>query len=538
VTQATRRWDRLPHRFIPLFAGVLALLLAGQASAQTTRLDELRSVAQAHEKNADWVQACRTYDEMIRHDRTSVEAREGYHRCFRQYQIVRRHTDPLYRESLTHLKLSDALDIYDSVVTTVTATYYAKTDLNALFRNGVQEVRYALGQNSFIQAHMPDASPDAVQAFKARLANWPDFKVEDPGKVRGLVVKLAGMAHDEKLVHEKGSFAIVIALEFAFGTCAGLDEYSLFLTPGQQALLDAMLRGKIVSVGLELMRTADGQPLEVARAYPKGPAYGLLPHDRILQIDQQPTANMTPERAAELLRGEPGSVVQLIVERNGEKLPALNLERRTVTVPSVDPPVMMKDGDDIGYLRITHFQETTPDEVREALAELHSRGMKSLIIDLRGNPGGSVPAAIKVAEIFLPEGVIVNLESRHPEFNGAVSIKNMMGSPVQMPTAVLIDADTASAAELLAGALKENSSTTLLFGETTFGKGSVQCIIPLKKTPGGIRITIAKFTSPQKQPYANTGIAPTFPVDPPTQAHEAAVRYLMDAMQRMKMSNM
>jgi carboxyl-terminal processing protease len=511
-----------------LSAVVLALFLVGAAVAAPARngpapapSDDLLNQAQALEQRGDWPNASRKYDDLIRKNRGNIEARDGYHRCVRQYQILRRHSDRHYREALVHLQPSQALDIYEAVLTAI-PNYYVerdKTEINALLKHGVQELRYALNQEVFVREYLKGATPGALEAFKTRLNDWPERKISNPADVRPLIQALAALAQQDDLVTNRASFTVVLALEFAYGACAGLDDYTLFLTPQHYTAIQAALHGKFVGVGIDL-----NDQLEITRIYPNSPAAeaGLLLRDRIVRIDQQMVKEMRPDEAAELLRGKPDSPVELeIAARPGEMMNlTFKLQRRAVVVPSVEWRMeSTEDGDYIGVVKITHFQDTTFKEVQEALASVQSQSgmpIKGLILDLRGNPGGSFPAARKVAELFLPEGVIVNTTSQLKELKDKTFRVEGGVNPVTMPMCVLIDYETASSAELLAGALKENGDgRILLIGQTTFGKGSIQGIIPLKqdKALGGLRITIAKFTSPDDHPYANVGVTPHVPVN-------------------------
>jgi carboxyl-terminal processing protease len=169
----------------------------------------------------------------------------------------------------------------------------------------------------------------------------------------------------------------------------------------------------------------------------------------------------------------------------------------------------------IGWLRISHFQETTPQEVREAIAALQTpseqdEGMRALILDLRGCPGGRFKSAVQVAELFLSQGVIVYSQSPFRDYNRPYRVEGV--HPLLVPMVVLIDGETASAAEVVASALKDLGRARLV-GQTTFGKGSIQCIIPLdrpplERMPGGIRITIARFSSPAHQQLDGRGVSP------------------------------
>jgi carboxyl-terminal processing protease len=171
-----------------------------------------------------------------------------------------------------------------------------------------------------------------------------------------------------------------------------------------------------------------------------------------------------------------------------------------------------------GYLRISYFSEGTLAAVQEALAEAITNKHLGLVIDLRGNPGGLFTAAVSVAELLLPDGVIVISQSPFKEFNRTYKVET--ANPYQFPVVVLIDGETASAAEVLAGALKESRAgrvATLVMGQSSYGKGSIQCVIPMENSPlenpTAIRLTVAKLFSPSNQPYTGRGVSPHEPTD-------------------------
>src|SRR5262249_47716061 len=160
----------------------------------------------------------------------------------------------------------------DSVLTTVSLTYVdrGKTDLTSLFKHGLQEIRYALDQPAFVQSHLPGATPDGLRRFKERLAAWPESRGEKLSDVHGLIPRLAGIAEGLGLVTDRRRLTVVLTLEFAFGACTGLDEYSLFLTPAQHEAVVAALRGKFVGVGIDV--AVGEQGLVITRVYDGGPA--------------------------------------------------------------------------------------------------------------------------------------------------------------------------------------------------------------------------------------------------------------------------
>jgi carboxyl-terminal processing protease len=251
--------------------------------------------------------------------------------------------------------------------------------------------------------------------------------------------------------------------------------------------------------------------LIIADILPESPAAEVIPplarDDHILSIDKKGTGTLTPEAAMDLLEGEEGSVVELVVFSPVTGSRMLVLQRRPLSVPSV--AYQMKPGG-IGYLQIASFQETTAQEVDTALLALGKADMKALILDLRGNPGGLVETVIATARKFLPLGVIVSTENQDPRHNTVYQARNP--SALTLPLVVLVDGDTASAAEVLAGALKDNKRGRLV-GQATFGKGCSQKLLKLPPGPGGvptgaIRVTVARLFSPSGAPYTGRGVTP------------------------------
>jgi carboxyl-terminal processing protease len=304
----------------------------------------------------------------------------------------------------------------------------------------------------------------------------------------------------------------------------------------------------VVGVGVDVGQVKD--KVQVTRVHAGGPAVGrkgLKEKDVILTIAGKPVKDMNAEAVAAALRGKPGDKVVVEYERDGSP-EEVTLIRRATTITSVDfrrgrlqdkenEHLVLKDGRELGYIKIHHFQSTTTQEVKAALAALTTDApdpVKGLILDLRGNPGGLFRAAVSVAELFLSDAVIVVGQSPFPEYNK--SFKSASTNPNQLPVVVLIDGETASAAEVLAGAMKEvRRSPTRVMGQTSYGKGSIQCLIPLEKTalasPAGIRLTVAKLLSPTSQVYTGRGITPDDPSsDEGKDLEEAAVKKLEEML--------
>jgi carboxyl-terminal processing protease len=481
--------------------------------------------AKEAENRGAWLQACRCYDEALRQDRKDTKAQKGYQRCLRRLQLVARHSDPVYRQALGRLTQTQALATYEQVLGILIYAYpdRARTDPTLLFQQGLHEARLALDDPVFKKRYLAGVKPAVLSAFRARLHGWAVPRMTRPSEAREQVWNVLRQATKDGLA-TRSTFGNALALEFAAGACNGLDEYSSFLTPSHLALVQSAVRGKTASVGLEV-GWSDGK-LKVTRIYPKGPAQeaDLRPGDEVLQIGGQPVKpGLTSEAAAGMLRGAPGSVVKVEFQpadpnRGGKQ--TASLKRRAVSLPAVEFEVRQTDDcPQYGYLRINYFNDSTLQEVRDVLIGPSgmSGGMpeiKGLILDLRGNPGGVFASAVAVAELFL-SGVIVIGQSPLPDYNR--NFKGEANAPFQFPIVVLVDGDTASSAEVLAAALKESRSTpTRLVGQPTFGKGSVQCLIQLKKAPlekaAAIRLTVARLFSPSNQPLTGKGVTPDVPV--------------------------
>jgi carboxyl-terminal processing protease len=514
--------------------GTLLLLLGllawpASVSAQAINDDELRKQAATCEKNHDWREACCLYDELLHRRREDVRLRRSYQRCLRRYRIVQRHQDKMYRTALERLTPAQALDLYVYVLETIDDVYTDrhKSSPAALFAQGLEELRLAFEEPIFTREYFRAVTRENLDSFRKKIAEWRQRKIANRSEARQQVAAI-GRTAQEICSGGQPILLTVITLEFLSGACNALDEYTFFLTPGRYREVQAVLHGRLVSIGVDL--EAIDEQLVIRRVYPHSPAKKakLNPYDRIVRIDGQSTRELTVERAAELLRGKAGSVVRLEIvpfDSMDADTKLVQIKRAPVIVPSVeyelDEPFELPLDNGmtvrfpVGKVTINYFQESTLQEVKDALAALQTAGVKALILDLRHNPGGLFKSAVDVAELFLPEGIIV-VSQTHAKLDRKLSgiIRAEHSEALLLPMVVLIDGETASAAEVLAGALKDNGRAKLV-GQRTYGKGTLQCVIQLEqpyfeRMPAGIRITVAKLLSPHWQPYSGKGVEPNF----------------------------
>jgi len=295
------------------------------------------------------------------------------------------------------------------------------------------------------------------------------------------------------------------------GTLRGLDPHSSFLDPDSYREMQVETSGSFGGLGIEI--TLKDDILTVVAPIDGTPAYraGLHTGDRIIKIDGLATKDMQLADAVKRMRGKPGTKVVITIVREGWAEPKdIDLVREQIRVQSVKS---VEIGDGIEYLKLRQFQEQSPHDMDTALDKFAKDGMKALILDLRNNPGGLLTAAVEVSEKFIEDGkLVVYTEGRVRNQNMRFSAHAKKGY-IQMPMVILINQGSASASEIVAGALQDWGRAIVL-GVQTFGKGSVQTIIPLSDG-SGLRLTTAKYFTPKGRSTHGKGITPDILVEPP-----------------------
>jgi carboxyl-terminal processing protease len=247
---------------------------------------------------------------------------------------------------------------------------------------------------------------------------------------------------------------------------------------------------------LQIVRVIAGSPAEES---------GIHDGDRIVAVDGKAVSSMSTDLAANMLQGEEGTQVSLVITGNDNRERQVTVRRRRVEVPSVDLVSIIDREHGIGYFRITSFQKTTLRDMDAALWKLHRDGMQSLIVDVRNNPGGLLNSAVDVVDRFVKRGVIVSTHGRSVQEDATFTAHD--ANKWEMPMVVIVDQDSASAAEIFSGAIHDLHRGRVV-GVRSYGKGSVQGIFPLDGTNAGIRLTTAKFYSPTGKPYSHVGVEP------------------------------
>ncbi len=295
------------------------------------------------------------------------------------------------------------------------------------------------------------------------------------------------------------------------GMLSSLDPHSQFLDPQDYKDLKSETQGKFGGLGIEI--TIKDSLLTVITPIEDTPAWkaGLKPGDRIVKIEKDLTRDMSLDDAVKKLRGDPGTSIHITILREGESLiKDFTITREIIHVQDVKDVHIIAEG--IGYIRLTEFREGSHAEFMEGLKKLKSLGADSLVVDLRNNPGGLLNVAIKICEEFLPDGkTIVSTKGRHTSQDTVAKSSNAKGDYLNWPMAVLINEGSASASEIFAGAMKDNKRAVTI-GAKSFGKGSVQSVIPLPDG-SGLRLTTAKYFTPAGTSIHGVGVIPDIVVE-------------------------
>jgi carboxyl-terminal processing protease len=360
----------------------------------------------------------------------------------------------------------------------------------------------AQGNNEAAEA-LPSATPAQIRAYSGTIQNVFDFII------RNYVEEV-----DPRALYEG-------AMNGMFGSLD--DPYSAFLTESDMKDMSDTTQGNFGGVGLNITKAVtprpDGKPMwvEVASPIEDTPGWraGINPGDFITEINGIPTETLSMDEVLGILRGTPGEEVRLMIRR-GERMEfPVTIVRAIIEVPTVKHAMI----GNTGYLKLLTFTPMTPERARDAINEFRANNYTSLILDLRNNYGGLLTSAVEVANLFLDGGLIVRTRSRIPMENRDFNARRSTLVSADIPVIVLINRGSASASEIVAGALKDRGRAYLV-GENTFGKGSVQQVYPL--TNGGFRITTAHYYTPSDVNINKIGIPPDREVNFPAYTEEDA----------------
>jgi carboxyl-terminal processing protease len=458
------------------------------------------------ERSRRWLDAIDTYEHALKHFPDNVEIKYGLRRSKIQFAVERRYEDSSFDSRLLRLPRETALSLFDRVLEYVRLNYVDEVSATSFVAHGTESLYHALANEKFLAHNLGQIDPERVahlrRTLRERFWNRP---VEDYSVARDTVSEVCNLAGSEVNLP-----ATTVIFEYIFGGCNCLDDYSNFLTPDRLTDLHGNINGEFVGLGIE-MKGEPGKGMFLVNVLPDSPAEqgGLHAGEYIVGINGASCVNMTTDEAARILRGPPGSRVALAIQSTpGDASRRGEFVRRAVEVKSIPVAQIVDRERGIAYIRMTAFQATSPRELDAALNRLSREGMRSVIWDLRGNPGGLLSAATSVLDRFIDSGVLVSTRGRSLDQNSSFS-----ASPhpkYNIPMVLLVDENSASASEIVAGAVHDHKRGTIV-GRTTYGKWCVQSIFYMPNG-AGLRLTTAKFFSPHGHNFSEIGVRPDVPV--------------------------
>lgn len=471
------------------------------ASDDEPEIAELLDRGRRLEGESRWGEALTLYEDAVRQHPTSPHFEQRLYLSRIHYDLGRRYSDRTFRETITTMNSRQALDLYSEVLQQVQRHYVDNPNWRRLAESGATELEVALADPLFLEANLPQLPKARVDRFRRELRSRVGLqKVDNRHAAVEVASTAARLGRTELGLSESATIH-----EFVCGAANALDPYSAFLTASQLNEVYSQIEGNFVGLGVELK--SDNGALLIVKVIPGSPAQrsGIAANDRIVAVDGRSTSEMTTDQAANLLQGPEGSYVAVTAVSAGKQPRQLRVRREHVEVPSIDEANIVDRDYGVAYIKLTCFQKTTSRDLDTALWKLHRQGMKSLIVDLRKNPGGLLTTAVEVVDKFVDRGTIVSTHGRNRQEDYVYSARE--AGTWRVPLVVMIDGDSASASEIFAGAIRDFGRGVIV-GSRSYGKGSVQGIFPLNLANSGLRLTTAKFYSPKGRPFSGIGVTP------------------------------
>jgi carboxyl-terminal processing protease len=469
-------------------------------------LDQVIQAGQTLESEARWAEVLTHYEAALRTYRNETCLMDRYRLARFHYDVGRRFHDSSYLNLVNSLTVVETLNFFEEVMTRIQQNYADPPNWDQLFRHGLQDFNIALADPNFRTKTNLSVPADGVRAYLAAVQTMTNgWEIRHREDVKNGLLHIAEMGQKQI-----GLNPVIVLMEFTCGVINSLDPYTAYLTPNQLNDQYAMISGNLVGLGVELH--SDRDSLLIVRIIPDSPAAegGLKEGDRILTVDGTATRGRDTDSAADLLQGKEGTTVRLSVLSAGlgQRPRDVLITRRQIDVPSVEDVRMINDK--LGYIKLTSFQSKTCMELKRALSELERKGMKCLVLDMRRNPGGLFHIGVEVANMFIDSGAIVRTQGRDHGLDSPY-----MATPEntwRVPLIVLIDEESASATEIVAGAIRDHERGVII-GKRSYGKGTIQQILPVRTgSPDGVRsgvkLTVEKFYSPRGWSYSGVGVTP------------------------------
>lgn len=418
-----------------------------------------------------------------------------------QRRLTSRYGNPATVQLLETMSPEQGLAFFLEVSRLIDARHLNPSSYERRIAKALKNLQEGTRNRAFGDVSGMSRDPAAIDQIRHRMLSIAHSRVvtaEDASQVLNGVMRAAQQ--------EARIAPAAVALEFVVGATDSLDRFSRFIPTSGHGDPLSELEGHLVGMGVEIESNDDG--VRVIKALPDSPAAeaGLKTGDVIESIDGRDISGATLEDAVSLIAGPEGKRLTLTVRRDN-RVAQMAIIRRRIELRSLSQATIV--GQNVGYIKLEKFAETSATELDEALAMLNRQGMQSLILDLRGNPGGLLRTVVELSSRFISCGPIVATHGRSPS-DDTVEYSHG-GWANDIPLVVLVDEQSASASEILAAAIQDDERG-LIVGRRTYGKGTVQTHFPLQSVPGSLVLTTARFFSPRGRLIDGSGVEPDIEV--------------------------
>ena len=433
-----------------------------------------------------------------------------------QREITSRFSDPKMLSFMSRTSMQELTSLYHEASRMIDARHVSPIGYEARVENAVRNIVAALDNATFLKATGAVSQSATIQQTQNELLQAVRYQ-----PARSATDAVGMMQWTANLLNKRlGVRQEAVALEFFNGMVDSLDKYSAFMpvasgySPGAglKPVRTAGLEERIVGIGVEMESHAQGAIIVGIVDNSPASELKLQEGDLIVAVNRESVRGLDLNTLAGKLGGPSGRKITLDIDRNGQLFRG-SLTRRSIYVSSVTGTKMIDVRNKVGYVRLKQFSASSRKDLEAAMWKLYRQGMKSLVLDLRGNPGGLLDQAIEVSNLYVPHGTIVSTKGRNLSDN--TSETATYEKTWSTPLVVLVDDNSASASEILAAAIQENGRGVVV-GRRSYGKGTVQTHFPLQTVSGQLKLTTAKFYSPQGREMAGSGVTPDIIVNQQT----------------------
>ncbi|MDO4585304.1 MAG: S41 family peptidase [Planctomycetia bacterium] len=491
---------------LPLSPEAVPIPVLSEPAQKWNEVESILKEGANYEQEHRWGKAQDCYEKAIRRFPENVELQKRFNRSKMLNDIHRRFLDEDYVARVGGMSRENQEIFLRRTLEKYEMYYVLPISPNDIYRRAIFGLNLALSDVTFREKVVPNIPFRQIQGFQRSLQNR-ERSLPLSSREELMEAILAVTKECETTFQTKSSFFL---MECVSGFVLSLDPYSTLLTPTQYREILATLAGNFVGLGVEL-QYQDGRII-IARSITGSPAEeaGILDGDAILEIAGKSTRGCSMDQVSHWLQGKGGTCVEMVVQTAENPPRKVEVERRRVVVPCVEKGKILPHTDGTAYVQILGFQNNTAKELDRVLWELYREGMKKLILDLRGNPGGLMQSAVETADLFVAEGVIVSTKGNQYREKSHTFYAKKNGT-WRVPLVVLIDEKTASASEIFAGAIRDHGRGKII-GSRSYGKGTVQGIFELGCEDFGIKLTTSLFYSPKGRKYHHAGVQPDLEV--------------------------